>query len=134
MSASIHENCIEILRRTHDGDDLSPEHLRLVEIAVNAKPCEKIEAAIMALLARCRAGYEKPWFHGIEHLTIDHVGYVFWKGRDVEHYDNDFAFTERGKRSATELAERCRHLESIDVEVTCSNAIWKWERFAPNAV
>jgi hypothetical protein len=29
------ENAIEILRRTHDGDQLAPKHLRLLELAVN---------------------------------------------------------------------------------------------------
>ena len=29
------EKAIEILHRTHDGDDLAPEHRRLLELAIN---------------------------------------------------------------------------------------------------
>ena len=34
---------------------------------------------------------EKPYFHDIEHLTIDDAGYVSWQGKHVEHFDPDFA-------------------------------------------
>ena len=26
-----------------------------------------------------------PYFHGIEHLTIDDAGYLSWKGQHIEH-------------------------------------------------
>ena len=34
MSNSLIDNAIEILRATHDGNDLAPPHLKLVELAV----------------------------------------------------------------------------------------------------
>lgn len=39
------EQAIELLQRTHDGDDLAPQHLRLVELAVNDLVTEVGQAA-----------------------------------------------------------------------------------------
>ena len=43
------EKAIEILQRTHDGDDLAPQHLRLVELAVNDMVTEVGQAAFEQL-------------------------------------------------------------------------------------
>ena len=79
---------IEILRKTNDGNDLAPEHLKLVEVAANGWLSEAGEVAFHELHRDVENGYKKPWLHGIEHLTRDHEGYVYWKGRRVEHYDS----------------------------------------------
>ena len=43
------EKAIEILQRTHDGDDLAPQHLKLVELAVNDMVTEVGQAAFEQL-------------------------------------------------------------------------------------
>lgn len=64
---------------------------------------------------------------GIPELTYDGVGYIYWKGQEVEHYNCP---TDPGmKPNAIRLAERCRYLESIDVPVRTGTAIWKWNWF-----
>ena len=123
------EMVIEILRKTNDGDELDPMHLKLVEMAVNGFLNESGLEAFRRLHEEAMKGYRKPWFHGIENLTLDHHGNVYWKGANVEHFDFPFAYSERGKESALELAERCRRLEELGVEVNLTNAIWKWEKF-----
>ena len=124
------EKAIEILQITDDGDKLSPVDLKLLEMAVNGWLNETGEVAFDDLYNRVSGGaYSPPWFHGIEHLTIDHVGYVYWKGRAVEHYTPSWAYSDDAKKHALELAERCRHLERIGVEANTTNAIWKWEQF-----
>ena len=30
--------------------------------------------------------YAKPWLAGVEHVTRDHQGYVYWKGSRIEHF------------------------------------------------
>lgn len=126
----VHDTCdkaCEILRLTNDGDDLDPRHLSLVENAVNGNLNEAGETAFNELLEKVKSGYKKPWFHDIENLTIDHVGYVYWKCQEVEHYDSPWRWTAEAKKAAEELARRCRILEERGVPVNCSNAIWKWK-------
>ena len=126
---SILDATIEILRKTSDGDDLSPLHLSLLQHAANSGLSEQGEIAFYELLANVRSGYTPPWFHGIEHLTIDYRGYVFWKGQEVEHYELRWAYSKEAKASAAGLAERCRHLEAKGVPVNTVNAVWKWDDF-----
>lgn len=130
MSESIIELAIEIIAATHDGDDLAPHHLKLVEMAVNGFLNEQGEVAFYELVEQVRAGYQKPWFHGIEHLTIDHEGFVYWKDKRVEHYTPGWAYSDKAREQAIELAERCKHLEAIGVEVSGATAIWDWELYA----
>ena len=122
---------IEILQKTNDGNDLHPQDLGLVQFIVNESVwgvAEQDECAFSDLYARVTAGYKKPWFHGIENLTIDHVGFVYWKDVIVEHYKlNNFAFTEDGKVEAEELARRCRAVEDRGDKVSWNSVIWDWE-------
>ena len=131
MSHNYIEQCIEIIRATHDGDDLAPSDLKLVEIAVNGWLNEAGEVAFAKLPANVRAGYKPPWFMGIEHMTRDHQRYVYWKGKQVEHYDHDVwqqdGWRERMKADAEELARRCRWLEENGKEVNTATILAKWE-------
>lgn len=117
-----------ILSKTRDGEDLAPEHLYLLQCAVNGELNEKGVEFFTQICNDVEAGnYSKPWLYGVENLTQDHEGYVYWRDKHVEHYS--FDNVDEGKRAAEELAERCRHLESIDVEVSNRNAIWRWEHY-----
>jgi hypothetical protein len=126
MSNPLIEPTLEILRATRDGDDLAPQHLKLVEMAVNGHLNDKRKAAFQELVENVRKGYTPPWFHGIENLTIDHYDYVLWKGQRVEHFNPSWAWTEKGKRAAQELAERCRQLEAEGKDVNKFNAVLNW--------
>src|ERR1700730_18467361 len=90
---------IEVLRATHDGEDLSPPHLYLVQLAVNGNLSDEGKVTWAALVASVRAGtYKKPWHMGVEHLTKDHQGYIYWRDVNVEHYsfyDDDGCQRER---------------------------------------
>ena len=118
---------ITILQKTDDGDDLAPEHLYLVQEAVNGHLNDKGELAFSQLYESVLKGYKKPWLHGIEHLTIDHAGYVYWKGKQVEHYDFPWAYSDAAKLEAMEIARRCQILEGRGIEPSCITAVWKWE-------
>jgi hypothetical protein len=130
MSKPIIELAIEIIAATHDGDDLAPHHLKLVELAVNGYLSEQGEVAFNELVENVRAGYQKPWFHDIEHFTIDHEGFVYWKEKQVEHYTPRWAYSEDAQRQAQELARRCLHLEAIGVQVNAATTIGHWELYA----
>lgn len=117
---------IEILQKTDDGDDLAPEHLSLLQSAVNGWLTPEGELAFVQLYRSVQQGYVKPWFHGIENLTNDNVGYLYWKGQRVEHYDLPWACSEEAKKSAGDLADRCRQLEAKGKPVNVNTAIWRW--------
>jgi len=131
MEQSVCDKACKILHDTRDGEDLSPEHLYLVQEMVNDQLNEIGKQAFEELYLSIFSGYKKPWFHDIENMTIDHVGYVYWKGFVVEHYDSPWGWSPEGKASAEELAVRCRHLESINVELSNHNLIWAWDEYKP---
>lgn len=67
-------------------------------------------------------------FHGIEELTKDWEGFVYWKGIHVEHYSyNDK--TEEAEAAKT-LADKCRHIESLGLPVSGSKVVWCWSWFS----
>ena len=118
---------IIILEKINDGDDLAPEHLYLVQEAANGHLSEQGEVAFYQLYSSVLEGYKKPWLHGIEHLTIDHEGYVYWKGKQVEHYDFPWAYSEAARAEALEIARRCSILEGKGIEPSAISVVWKWE-------
>lgn len=116
QSSRINE-AIEILRATHDGEDLDPSHLALVQSAVNHNLTEEGVRIFDALHQQAICGtYQKPWLFDIEHLTIDHIGNVRWRDHIVEHYTfyNDDSVA-RLRVEATELARRCAQLEQSQI-------------------
>ncbi len=117
----------KILQDTNDGDDLDPQHLWLVQEAVNGHLNDKGWEAFCELHESVeKGGYKPPWFHGIENLLRRQRGDVYWKGKLVENYDSPWCYSPEGKKQAEELANRCRHLESIGVELNTQNVIWRW--------
>lgn len=131
MTEQTCNDAIEILRATQDGENLAPEHLYLVECAVNDRLNERGLQAFAELLANIRrGGYVKPWLQGVEHLTRNHAGFVFWKGQEVEHWDASLAYAERGKPAAEEIARRCRALEAAGVTLDTGNVVWRWREIA----
>lgn len=105
------DKAIAILQKTQDGNQLSPGHLSLVEAAANGHltPAgEKTFAEVHKAVAEDR--YVRPWLHGVAHLTKDHLGYVLWRNKGVEHFS--FSDPQAEKAAAIDLAERCLSVES----------------------
>jgi hypothetical protein len=118
MKENTCDKAIEILQATSDGDKLAPLDLSLVESAVNGfLTADGIEAFNKLYKTVAAGEYKQPWFHGIENMTIDDVGFICWKGAKVEHYEQPWAYSKDAKESAQELKKRCEILES---KATCS--------------
>ena len=111
MTEPITDQAIEIIAATRDGEDLDPQHLKLVELAVNGFLNETGKAAFQELLANVHSGYVKPWFHGTLHITRNHQGYIFYKTHFIEHFDADYAMSDRAKAYTQQLASACQILE-----------------------
>lgn len=108
---------IEILRATHDGEDLDPSDLALLQSAVNHNLTEEGVRIFNALHQQAISStYQKPWLFNIEHLTINHTGNVRWRDHIVEHYTfhNDDSVA-RLRVEAIELARRCAPLEQRQI-------------------
>jgi hypothetical protein len=115
---------IDILRASNDGNRLEPSDLKLVELGVNGFLSEQGEVALSSLRAQVLDGsyFElHRWFHGIEHLTRDYQGYLYWNGAQVEHYS--FGDLDRERAAALELAKHCRQLDAIGIPVNSRTAL-----------
>ncbi|MDO8726301.1 MAG: hypothetical protein Q7J35_09575 [Candidatus Methanoperedens sp.] len=128
MKENTCDKAIEILQATSDGDKLAPLDLKLVESAVNGFLSEEGIKVFNQLHKTIVAGkYKHPWFHGIENMTIDNVGFIYWKGAIVEHYEQPWAYSKDAKESAQELKRRCEILESKGIPLNVTTVIWRWK-------
>ena len=129
---SLIEKALLILRETNDGNDLARCDLLLLQRIVNAcvfRIAESDEVEFDKLYSMIEKGeYGTRWFNGIEHLTMDAEGYVYWKGNHVEHYSGSLGIEGHPKsiKASEELARRCRILDSEGKKVSCNSAIWLW--------
>jgi len=132
--AEIREICdkaCEILKKTNDGGLLDPSDLKLTEYAVNGVLNDIGKDVFEKLHQQVMDGtYTKPYLHGIENITRDHEGYIYYKGNHVEHYNNDYVYSEAAKIELLELKRRCEFLERRGVEVSSVSAVWGWESHA----
>lgn len=125
MSKSFCDMSIEILQKTEDGEKLSPLDLKVVEMAVNGYLNEQGEIYFQDLYKRVSDGiYKKPWHLGVEFMTKDHEGYIYFKGKHVEHYS--FRDIKEEKKALIELQKDMLYLESIGMEPCLSN-FWELE-------
>ena len=128
---SVSERCelsLNIIKQTNDGDDLDPRHLKLTENGVNGFLNAYGEYLLRKLHEEVISGqYQKPWFHGVEHMTYDNEGYVYYKGQHVEHYTRSWGYSEEAKQNLIELKSRCEYLESHGKPVNSITAVWSWD-------
>ncbi|MBY0464190.1 MAG: hypothetical protein K2W33_04530 [Burkholderiales bacterium] len=122
---SPHDQAIEILKCTDDGNQLSMEDLALLETVINS--------GLGALSPRglqywnelhekaVKGEYVLPWLHGQQHLTKDQEGNVFWKGHHIEHY----SFKDKAAEAvaAKELARVCLTAESRGLAMTWASCL-----------
>lgn len=129
---TVSDQAILVLQGTHDGDRLAPEDLKLLENVVNhgldkllpgmrdrwAKIVQEVESGV----------YARPWFHGIQNLVREGSGYVYWRGRDVEHYS--FRDVDAEKKAALRLASCCLKLEAEGNVVGHQSLYELWDRLS----
>ena len=131
MTTLKQDNCelaITIIQQTNDGSKLSPEHLKLVENAVNGYLNENGQQAFEQLYKDVVSGrYVKPYLNDVENITINHEGYVYWKDKQIEHFNFSYAWSIDAIRYCHELRRRCLYLEEHHIEVSCQSVVWKWD-------
>ena len=55
------------------------------------------------------------FFHGIEHMTRDHDGYVYYKGFLVDHYRDSWANSIGAKHELIKLKDKCEFFDFSNV-------------------
>jgi hypothetical protein len=61
-------------------------------------------------------------------LRIEYDGYVYWKGRQIEHFSGHYLEeSEQTREVARDLIRRCETLESRGEEVNTTSVIWNWK-------
>lgn len=106
------DRVITILHKTHDGNDLSPGHLYLLQLVSNNDANTDGLKQFDEIYEQVKADkYVRPWFYDQENLTKTHDGHVLWRGIEVEHYS--FRDSKREAAAAEALAEQCRSLEAL---------------------
>ena len=119
------DKCLAIISKTENGDLLSPDDLKLTENRVNDRLSEYGLAVLDKLYEQVTAGvYKKPYFHGVEFMTNDHEGYVYFKGEHVEHYSSFWAYTLDAKNSLKTLQQYCLYLENKGGEINSVKAMF----------
>jgi hypothetical protein len=112
------DKALVILQKTNDGDDLTPTHLKLLELAVNGQLNDRGLAEFDKLYQSVAAGeYVRPAYLGVEFMDRDQEGYVYFKGQQVEHYSSFWAYSLDAKASLKRLQQECLFLESKGLPV-----------------
>jgi len=129
---SLIEQSLEILERTRDGNDLEPFHLSLVQAAVNNHLTARGVEAFQRLYDGVASGqYTKPWLAGVEHVTRDHQGYIYWKGSRIEHFTFSVMDADQLRQTTQRLAEKCRHIEALGLPVCGRSYFNDWLQEMP---
>lgn len=131
---TINEMVIDIIDGTSDGDNLSPRHLKLLELAVNGFIDDENFQELTRIHQMVENGNYIDWFHSIEHMTKDHNDCIRWKGVVVGKYD--FEDWEE-KAAIEELHSRCLHIESLGLKPDTRNCDFSWNEYQnlkPDAV
>ena len=125
------DEAIQILQGSNDGNDLSSSDLALVEAVVNyGKPAlsKKGVEHWESLLNAIKTGtYQRQWLYGVENVTKDPQGNVFWRQLNIEHYSG-FDSPEAEKLATINFGASCRWLEANGIEVSLRNLFSLWDR------
>lgn len=103
-----------ILEKTRDGNDLTPQDLKLTENAVNGFLNEKGLEAFEELYKTVEAGeYKRPAYLGVEFMDRDQNGHVYFKGQHVEDYAGFYAYSLAAKADLQVLQNKCLFVEKL---------------------
>lgn len=123
----IYQTIIQIIETTSDGKDLSPRHLKLTEDAANGFLDSDGLKELNRVYEMVKNNQYIDWFHGIEHMTQTHEGYVKWKGVAVDNYT--FKDWDTEVATVRQLYSRCLHIESLGLKPSTRNCSYSWDEY-----
>jgi len=106
-----------LISETETGTALLEPHRRLLTKALT-EPLSRDSEEVIAWLHEkiTRGTYRKEFFCGVEHLTQDAKGYLFWKDSFIGRLPG--TGTKDDAENARKIAERCRQLEAKRFPIT----------------
>lgn len=124
------DKAIAISEATNDGRALTEEDSDLLWRAYN----DRLDAAGQQEFDRLhddvvnsRYDMSRMWLLGVENVTRDDMGYVYWRGKNIEHFSHDDPNAMR--IAAQSLSLVCRYLERTGCQVNSSSYFQAWDEF-----
>lgn len=119
------DKVMEIISLTNDGNDLTYDDLVMLEHAINFGN----EDFVNKIYGEVKSGtYEN--YYICKNFRLDHEGYVYYKGFNVEHFELPYSRTAKAAEYVRELKRRCEFLEANNIEISCSNAVLHWKEIS----
>lgn len=107
--------CLAILEKTAGGGYLTPRQRDLVEHGRDGHLNERGERIVDVLY---RHICEEQWYFGLEHMTHDSMGQVFFKGLRQERFSHRWAYTPGARTMAVKMQQACLFLERVNLPGT----------------
>lgn len=117
----IFDMAIYVLENTSDGDKLSPNQLKITEMAVNGELNDLGKKEFEKLYNKVKDGNYVEWLHNVEHMTIDLEGHVKYKNNRVEHFSPCYIYSEEAKIYTIKIAKACKILEDRNEKINFNN-------------
>lgn len=127
------DQSIEILQATNDGNKLAPRHLYLLQEGINGNLSEEgVEALLQLHKEVCiDKTYDplKVYYFGVEHMTRDHTGYIYFKGHHIDHFSYGRGRGEEEKAALVRAQKICLLLEKKGHPIDSSTYCWEVEKY-----
>lgn len=121
-----HEKAQAILQATENGGKLAPQHFRLVELADHGVPLSPYQQEELDGIYKMLPEYVPPFIHGVEHMTIDREGTIYYKGVAVDYGALAWTETLCGRANVVRVQDQCRFLEAQSLRPTAQEIFSNW--------
>lgn len=118
------EKCLAILEKDPDGTQMAPGHVGFVVYAMQNELDGGQKQQLDELYRQVIGGtYHKPWHLGVEHMTIDGDGIVYFKGQVAEYYNRNLMNMLNMRSDLVQLQQECLFLEAKGIPITASSSL-----------
>lgn len=124
--SSNYEKAQAILQATGAGDKLAPQHYHLAELADHGVPLGPHQQAELDGIYAKLPEYAPPFLHGVEHMTIDREGTLYYKGVAVDYGALAWTATLGGRADVVRVQDQCRFLEAQGIQPTTQEILLNW--------
>lgn len=119
-----------ILQATENGGKLAAQHRRLLELADHGVPLSPYQQEELDGIYAKLPEYTPPFVHGVEHMTIDWDGTLYYKGEAVDYGALVWTETLCGRADVVRVQDQCRFLEAQGIRPTAEEIFFNWGAYA----
>lgn len=125
---SLHDKVLAVIVETRDGEDLAPRDLGLTELVLNdlatSAQVSEFDALYERVCVKRTYAASSSWLAGVEGVSQDHRGYVYWRGACIEHFSPVPA--PRLRELTLKLQEVCLGMERHGLTPNNSTIYLNW--------